>query len=401
MAKKQNSRTPVSRESDDLIFAVCERFFSRIKSADAGEGEADEKKKKGRRARSGGAAAVAKEIAEEFNRPDLTRERIYPLLWEAINRDFLVMNAPLEVGLRTHLVQKYNLREHLDNVGGEVTVVNTPVGDISEHVNAAAADVIINLIDKVEREKKAKAKAEGRNVDEVRVNLGFGAGYAAEEVAKRLSTRASAKAPKLTLHALTCGGQYLAGQQKVPTTYFSYFEGKVRDANFIGMFAPTVVQNDQYDALKSNPSLQFAYSERDKIDILVTSLGTSVDAHCLLRQYYSHLKNNKLVNEDLLKSLESQGWVGDVMFQPYSNEKPIQAQSLRYVTLFDFEEMLAFSRRPGKYVVVTCAPCRGCQQRKTMALRPLLSNPDLRLWTHLVLDHGSAEELTGHIDAEQ
>ena len=228
MAKKQSSRVHVNKESDDLIFAVCERFFQRITSDNADEESSDEKKKRGRRARSVGAAAVAKEISKEFNRPDLTRERIYPLLWEAINRKYLTMNVPPEVKLRHRLIQEFNLRERLDQTNGEVFVANTIVGDIAERVNEAAADEVIKLIDRVQKEKKDKAKAEGQDPNKVRVHLGFGAGYAAEEVAKRLSTRAGSKTPKLTLHALTSGGHYIAGQQKVPTTYFSFFDGKIK-----------------------------------------------------------------------------------------------------------------------------------------------------------------------------
>lgn len=394
MAKKQSSRVHVNKESDDLIFAVCERFFQRITSDNADEESSDEKKKRGRRARSVGAAAVAKEISKEFNRPDLTRERIYPLLWEAINRKYLTMNVPPEVKLRHRLIQEFNLRERLDQTNGEVFVANTIVGDIAERVNEAAADEVIKLIDRVQKEKKDKAKAEGQDPNKVRVHLGFGAGYAAEEVAKRLSTRAGSKTPKLTLHALTSGGHYIAGQQKVPTTYFSFFDGKVQDAEFVGMFAPTVVRSSEYDELKRNPSFKLVYSRRDEIDILVTSLATSEDKHCLLRQYYSYLYDKGLAADNVIEFLEKEGWVGDVMFQPYSKERAINSSPLKAVTLFDFNELRDFSQKPGKYVVVTCGPCRGCKKRKTKAIRPLLEKPELRMWTHLIIDRGTAEDLT-------
>lgn len=395
MAKKKNTRIPVNRESDDLIFAVCERFFQRITSGKSDEEVIDKKDKGGRRKRSVGAAAVAKEISEEFNRPDLTRERIYPLLWEAINRKYLTMNVPPEVKLQHQLIKEFDLRNHLDICNGDVTVANTIVGDIAEHVNEAAADEIIKLIDRVQKVKKDEAVAKGEDPDNVRVHLGFGAGYAAEEVAKRLSTRAGARAPKLTLHALTSGGHYIEGQQKAPTTYFSYFDGKVRDTQFIGMFAPTVVPADEFDILKRNPSFRSVYERRGEIDILVTSLATSEDEHCLLRQYCDFLIKGGFVGSDVLTSLEEQGWVGDVMFQPYSNTKAITSCPLKSVALFDFDELFKFSKLPNKYVVVTCGPCRGCQKRKTKAIRPLLEKPELRMWTHLIIDRTTAEELLG------
>ena len=391
MAKPTKS---VRKESDDLIFAVCELFFKRIIS-DAGEKDPTDKKtgKKGRRPRTGGAASVAKEIAEEFGRPDLTRERIYPILWEAINRKFLIMNIPYEVDLHSNLLRDYNLRQHIDESKGDITVVNTIMGDITEHVNTVAADHIIKLIDSVQERKVSLAKAQGQNPENVRVHIGFGAGNAAEEVAKRLSTRASAKTPKLTLHALTSGGHYIAGQQKAPTTYFSYFESKLKDVEFVGMFTPTVVKNSEYEQLKQNPSVKSVYQRRDEIDIIVTSLGTSDDEHCLLREYYTHLYKERLIEEDVISKLEAEDWIGDVMFQPYSKTKPIVSPSHQMVTLFNFDELLKFSKEPGKHVVVTGGPCKTCQRSKAKAIRPLLENPELRLWTDLIIDRTTAEEL--------
>ena len=227
----------------------------------------------------------------------------------------------------------------------------------------------------------------------MRVHIGFGAGNAAEEVAKRLSTRASAKTPKLTLHALTSGGHYIAGQQKAPTTYFSYFESKLKDVEFVGMFTPTVVKNSEYEQLKQNPSVKSVYQRRDEIDIIVTSLGTSDDEHCLLREYYTHLYKEKLIEEDVIAKLQEEDWIGDVMFQPYSKTKPIVSPSHQMVTLFNFDELLKFSKEPGKHVVVTGGPCKTCKSSKAKAIRPLLENPELRLWTDLIIDRTTAEEL--------
>ena len=63
------------------------------------------------------------------------------------------------------------------------------------------------------------------------------------------------------------------------------------------------------------------------------------------------------------------------------------------VTLFNFDELLKFSKEPGKHVVVTGGPCKTCQRSKAKAIRPLLENPELRLWTDLIIDRTTAEEL--------
>ena len=57
MEKKKQSRLPVDQESDDLIFAVCERFFKRIVSAPK-DNVSGKKGDRGRRDRAIGAAAV-------------------------------------------------------------------------------------------------------------------------------------------------------------------------------------------------------------------------------------------------------------------------------------------------------------------------------------------------------
>ena len=176
MEKKKQSRLPVDQESDDLIFAVCERFFKRIVSAPK-DNVSGKKGDRGRRDRAIGAAAVAEEISKEFNRDDINRERIYPLLWEAINREFLVMNVPSHVKLQDKLIKKFKLRDYLDQNNGEIIVTNSSVGNLTEHVNSKAADVIISLIDLVSKEKKNQGLS--GDSDAARVHLGFGAGSAA------------------------------------------------------------------------------------------------------------------------------------------------------------------------------------------------------------------------------
>ena len=394
MAKKNQNHKSVDKEPDDLIFAVCERFFKRIVDTAKDNSDGEKKETRGRRDRAVGAAAVAAEISQEFNRSDINRERIYPLLWEAINREFLIMNVPAHVKLQDRIIKKFDLREYLDQRNGQVIVTNSSVGNLAEHVNTKAADVIISLIDLVNKKKKNQRS----NIDDDndRVHLGFGAGYAAEKVAKRLSARVGSNMPKLTLHALTSGGQYLAGQQKAPTTYFSFFDGKVRDAKFIGMFTPTVVLGEEYGVLENNPSYRSVRNLRNDIDILVTSLAWAEDEHGLLRNYYSNLVENNLVKENVLDELKNEGWVGDVMFLPYSKEKAIESRILKSVTLFSFNELCEFSKKSDKYVVVTCAPCNDCNKKKTEAIRPLLENPNLRMWTHLIIDRPTAEELVGN-----
>jgi DNA-binding transcriptional regulator LsrR (DeoR family) len=68
---------------------------------------------------------------------------------------------------------------------------------------------------------------------------------------------------------------------------------------------------------------------------------------------------------------------------------------VRAVTLFELDELVAIAkdRSNGKYVVLVAGPCGECGATKKNALRPLLANERLRLWTHLIVDAKTAKEL--------
>lgn len=387
-ANVKKTRTSVASESDELVFAVCERFFNQLAPENSSDNSSDKAKKKG------AATAVSEWVQTERNRPDLNREKIYPLVWEALHRNYLLLRPPVEKDMRDNLVKKYDLQDHLDACDGEVLVTNVVGNTASKHVNTTAADLIIELIEKINHNKKRTAIAEGKNPDNVRVHLGVGAGYAAMEVAKRLSSRAGAELPKLTLHAITPGGYYIAEQQKDTSTYFSYFVERSIDVECVGFFSTPVVMEDSYDSFKKNPAMRCCFERRDEIDIIVTSLASSSDPHGLMGQYFDYLKARDLIDEDVRQTLEEQGWVGDLLFQPYSSTKPIFPRSLRTVALFNFEELMKFSQKQEKYVVLCGGPCAECGEPKTEALRPLLTNPSLRAWTHLVLDREAARQLS-------
>lgn len=380
--------TPISKEKDELIFAVCERFFEQLCPRDSQNAPATTKTR-----RKGAASAVAEWLANERDRPDLNREKIYPLLWEALRRGFLLLQAPIEKELRDGLIEKYDLQQYIDSCNGEVIVTNVVGPTAPKDVNTRAADLIVDLIVDIYKLKKSIAISNGQDSSKVRVHIGFGAGYAAMEVAKRLSTRGNIELPKLTLHAISPGGYYLAEQHKDTSTYFSYFVERSLDVECVGLFSTPVVIKESFESFKKNPSLRCCFERRDEIDIVVTSLASSSDEHGLMRDYFEYLKKHNFIGEDVIQTLNAQGWVGDLLFQPYSSTNPIYPDSLRTVALFNFEELLQFSRTPGKHVVLCGAPCAECGKPKTEALRPLLSNPSLRAWTHLVLDREAANQL--------
>lgn len=398
----------LTAEDDEFVYAVCERFFQCMKEThEAGASSA--------KRRPGPAASVVEWLVRERGRDDVTREKIYPLIWQAFKRGFLLLKAPIELNLRDRLVERYELDAYLTpsaasasssvdaatrtvpnaDADRKLVVVNVSGPTASRHVGSVAADEIIKLIYRVAAEKKARAVAEGRDPNETRVHLGFGAGYAAMEVARRLADRADAQTPKLTLHAISPGGFYIAKQQMDPTVYFNYFIDAGLDVECVGLFSTPVVATEDFERLQRNPSLRRCFERRDEIDIIATSLASADDEHGLFRQYFEHLRDENLVDASALQTLEAQGWVGDVLFQPFSPTGALTPKSYRAVALFTFDELAAFSRRPGKHVVVIGGPCGACGAPKTNALRPLLENENARLWTRLIVDRDAAKALLG------
>ncbi len=384
MAKKKAKATRwhASHESDELIFAVCDRYFYQLgkssQNADGGERQ------------RGAAAAVAEWIQKEKNRPDITREKIYPLFWEACQRGYLLLQPPTEQQLKEQLVGYFSLEEH----PGEITVVNVRGDSAAQHVTATAADQIVGLIDRVWQEKKEKYPNEP---DKQAVHLGMGAGYAAMLVAKRLAQKihAGEDVPQLVLHAISTGGFLPNEPHKAPSTYFTYFDPSLTSIKFVALFSATVVNNDDYESLKQNPGVRFCFDQKDDIDIVVTSLAAADHEHGLLVQYLTHLVDQGLMEPDLLKNMRDAGWVGDVQFRPYSVDGPLpNVCPVRAVTLFELDELVKMATEPnGKYVVLVAGPCGECGETKKQALKPLVANEKLRLWTHLVTDARTAREL--------
>jgi hypothetical protein len=393
-AKLQPARWHASQESDELIFAVCDRYFSQLgRSARDKEHDSEhEDDSEAREKYRGAASSVAEWLQKVKGRSDITREKIYPMFWEACNRGFLLLQPPAEHHLREKLEHNFRLKRH----PGEITVVNVSDENAAQHVTSTAADQIIELIERVWEVKKDKYPNEP---DKQAVHLGMGAGFATMLVAKRLAykIRSGSEVPQIVLHAISSGGFLPDEPHKSPSTYFSYFDPALMNVKFVALFSATVVSNSDYENQKANPAIRYSFEKRDNIDIIVTSLASAEHEHGLLGRYLTHLVEQRLISRDVLTKMFNAGWIGDVQFRPYSSEGPLPENvcPVRAVTLFELDELvkIAKDRTNGKYVVLVAGPCGECGETKKDALRPLLANDNLRLWTHLILDTKTAKEL--------
>ena len=392
MKNKKNSKSAraarwqPSHESDELVFAVCDRFLRQLGIASGSVtpeevGVKEEKK--------GAAAAVSHWLKEYWGRPDLNREKIYPLFWEAAQRGFLLLQPPMEKLLADRIAKQYEITDSTRHI----KVVNAQGDVASKHVAAAAADTVVDLIEQVAQEKLSKCKP---GDPAPAVHLGMGAGYATMLVAQRIARRVGSgvKFPPLVLHAISAGGFLANEPQKAPATYFSYFDRNFLDIECVTLFTETVVWNEDYDRIKKNPGTQRAFERKNEIDIFITSLAAAGHEHGLLEQFLARLMEEKLLERETLENMYKAGWIGDVQFCPYSKEGPLHnICPVRAVTLFEIEELVKFSQQPGKYVVLTAGPCGECGASKSEALIPLLKNEKLKLWTHLVTDTRTAREI--------
>jgi DNA-binding transcriptional regulator LsrR (DeoR family) len=393
MAKKTSTRTNVratrwqpSHESDELVFAVCDRFLRQLGVASGSAtpaelGLAEEKK--------GAAAAVSHWLKEHWGRPDLNREKIYPIFWEAARRGFLLLQPPMEKALADRIGKQYAI----DTSRQYIKVVNSQGDVASKHVAAAAADTVVDLIEQVAQEKLSKCKPGDPTPA---VHLGMGAGYATMLVAQRIARRVGSgvKFPPLVLHAISAGGFLANEPQKAPATYFSYFDRDFLDVECVTLFTETVVWKEDFNRVKKNPGTRRAFERKNEIDIFITSLAAARHEHGLLEQFLARLMEEQLLERETLDNMYKAGWIGDVQFCPYSQDGPLHdICPVRAVTLFEIEELVKFSQQPGKHVVLTAGPCGECGASKSEALIPLLKNDKLKLWTHLVTDTRTAKEV--------
>jgi DNA-binding transcriptional regulator LsrR (DeoR family) len=384
-----------SEEDDGLVFAACDRFLAHLnrhfKSSGARSADGDSSAGVVRPGdeEPESAGAIADWLNQEFHRNDITRERIYPLFWEAARRKFLFLQPPRELDLAKRIAALYDVDQYARNPDA-IQVVNARGPDSLQHVAAVGTDVVLSLIKRLEKKKREAGHSD------LRVHIGLGGGATAMMVAERLASRirSDLDCPRLVLHALSTGGFLVDQPKEAPVTYFSYFHDVLHEPEYVGLFSATVVPSGQYEQVIASPGVRESFDRANEIDIVITSFASAEDPHGLLKRYLQHLIEKRELNEEALPQMDALGWVGDVQFRPYTARGPMyDGCPVRAVTLFELSDLVEMAKRPDKYVVLLAGPCHGCSRTKTKALAPLLRQPNLRLWTHLVSDLNTAHEL--------
>jgi DNA-binding transcriptional regulator LsrR (DeoR family) len=299
----------------------------------------------------------------------LTREQIYPAIKEARRRRFFVLLPPLDNALQERVASKYGLpadRLHVVPVRGDGAL-----GILADR----AADLILQRIREVAETKE-------------RVHLGLGAGGTLTQVAPRLAARLRLEPalPKLALHALSSGFN-VTRPQTAPNSFFSSFHDVAPDIEYYGLFTPPAFSSRTYAREIGEPGVRDSFKWAEQIDIVITALAQADDPHAELTLCVR--------SEEELERMRELGWIGDVLYRPYSTKGPLARNAAAYqaVTLFELPKLVKLAGMPGKHVVLISGPCAACKKRKGPALRPLLMCPELRVWSEIVMDIPTAEQL--------
>ena len=318
---------------------------------------------------------IAEELNERFGREGtayrVTREQIYPLLREARDRGFFELRAPLEHRLHQRVADVFGFNvAHVDVVPARDEVAN-------DLVASRAAGTCLRIIKALALTKRNGA-----------VHVGLGAGATTLSIARHLAAklRAEDSRPRVVLHALT-SGFHVDNPQTSPVAFFGLFQELQEQIGYVGLFAPSVVKTSDYAKARTQPGVKEGFDRKKEIDVVITSLASRHDPDGELNQF---------LRDDTrgLRLLQKNGWLGDVQYRPYSASGPIQqATPTRAVTLFEVGELVKLARQKDKHVILAAGPCRRCGRTREDALLPLMTNPQLKLWTHLVLDLGTAERL--------
>jgi hypothetical protein len=304
----------------------------------------------------------------------ITREQVWPLVREAVKLGLLLLAPPQNLLLQQQLMQFPNK--------GQIEVIDfTNPKDVryasaaSEHVASAGARVVSKLI-----------RTMVRNSSRPTVHIGLGIGRTTARFCKHLSVQLSSNTElkELIIHALI--PTYSTNPRENPLSSFSYFDEVIDKVGFVGLDAEPIVPTADLHRIPEHRIPKDAFERKDEIDIIVTSLASSEDKHGYLRQYIELISRYG-------EKLEIEGpWVGDVQLCPFSKTEALRCHPMGPVTLFDLPT-LWMRRSEGKYLVLLCAPCAYCGGSKAPGLEPIVNHPDLHIWTHLVTDKGTAQEL--------
>jgi DNA-binding transcriptional regulator LsrR (DeoR family) len=314
----------------------------------------------------------------ELGFKEITRWVPTRVLSRAAKEKKVVQLAELDEGLADEIAAAYQLdRERLRVVDvrhrkarrdtSEEKEREASKEDLADPARDAIADtaaqVILGLIDQVARSKPGQP-----------VHLGFAGGDLVWAVARALGVllRDHPRLPKLVLHALTAGFDPERPRTD-PNAFVTHFDGVPTEVTYRCLYSTPFVPVSGYRRVLESEGVRSSYEVREKIDIAITGMGSADDPHSQLQRFHASASCSP-----------DRSWIGEVGLLPYGASGPARrSKGMRGVALFEL----------GKYVVLVAGACARCGRPKGAALRPLVAEPRLRCWTHLVFDLDCAQQL--------
>jgi len=331
------------------------------------------------------ATQVAERVNDEFGEEILTREQVYPRIVKGVEQNLVRFVPPRNSTLKGSVASTYNLS------GDAIQVIDVESKGEDEgslqwagdQVAAAGAEYVFELIDDVWNSKPTN----DRSNDYVRI--GLGPGRATLSFCRHLSLllRSSANSPPIQLIAISAG--CAANHPEYASTSFFGLFPRGDKCDFLGLFAETLVPAHELSEIFTRPGIKEAHAIRNRIDIVVTSLGVQEDEHDLLRHFLTD------AGCPLPKDC-----VGNLQYRPYTKTEPFleKDNNLRAVTLFEIKDFVEMAQKKNRHVVLLARQCAACGMSRAAALYPLMKTECLRAWSHIVMDVKTAQELLERAD---
>ena len=316
---------------------------------------------------------IAEMLKKEFGKDlKLTRETLYPLVEKAVELKLVQLVPPVNQALRQELAARFpGLSED------EVEVVETKGPDNNSKVPAMAAEKALAALVRIAKTGRAKP-----------VGLGLGPGRATLEFCRFLSPRLQMhhKALKLQLVAITAGCP-VTMLQYAPISFLNLFPEHLVERK-LGMFAEPLVAAGRFKELCDHPGVRDAFAAKKDIDVVVTAMGDFEDPHDLLSLFLQDSGQD-------LSALRRRGWLGNVQYRPFTADGPVKEapKELRAVTVFELEDLVGLAEKRPREVILMVRQCGLCGRARAGALRALLSNPNLKVFSTLVMDAATARDL--------
>ncbi len=316
----------------------------------------------------------------EFN-----KNQVYDMVRFAVVERLVLLKAPVNEALGKWLRTKFNIRKRGQKDDDLVRVVDVDLNSPNS-VSEEAADLAFRLI---------KSTYESR--PDRPVGLGLGPGESTLVFSRRLGELLKREGQHLQLKLFgISSGCPPEKPNCAPISFFNLFPDGVISDRVALLAGPIVPVADHARQLETTVGLKEAYSARDEIDIVVTSMGDFDDHHDGLA---------KLLKEQRA-GWKKGNWVGSVQYRPYASDAAVveEAGGDRVVTLFELADLHRMAIDANKSVILIARPCSQCKKTKTEALLPLLrleNQKRLRVFSHLVIDSKSASELVPELVAEE